>query len=242
MSLKNLLLTTATLSLLSLTPAHTVSSEAKEIIGKTAVEYLKNHPEAFSEIVASVQEHAQKEQEKQQSAKIEKYSSDLFSTKTKAPFMGNPKGTTEVIVFMDPFCHYCRKFEETLQGAVEADKNLKVVARDIAIMHEKSLMLIKATVAASKQGKYAGMQSAVHKVDPSVTEADVYKMARDLKLNIKKFTADLKSKDTEALIKENMDLADKLDVTATPTFVIKKSKKLIAGYVPLEAFQNLLKG
>ncbi len=143
---------------------------------------------------------------------------------------------------MDPFCHYCRKFEETLREAVKADKNLKIVARDIAIMHEKSLMLIKANIAAANQGQYAGMQSAVHKVDASVSDADVLKMAKELKLDMARFKKDMNSKETEALIKNNMDLADGLDVTATPTFVIKKSKKIVSGFMPLEAFQDLLKG
>ena len=242
MPFKTLFLTTASLTLLSFSPAHTVSAEAKEIIGKTAVEYLKENPTAFGEILKAAQDYGQKEVEEEQAAQIEKHAGDLFNVKNGTPFLGNPDGTTEVVVFMDPFCHYCRKFEEILRGAIKADKNLKVVGRDIAIMHEKSLMLIKATVAASKQGKYAEMQSATHQVEPSVTEQDVLKMAADLKLNIKKFTADMNSKETEALIKENMDLADNLKVAATPTFIIKKSKKLVAGYMPLEAFQDILKG
>ena len=240
--LKKLFLTTALASLLPFTPANAISSEAKEIIGKTAVDYMIKNPEAFGEIVTAMQEHAKQEQEKQQATKLKKYASSLFNTKNGTPFMGNEKGTTEVVVFMDPFCHYCRKFEETLHAAVQADKSLKVVARDIAIMHEKSLMLIKATVAASNQGKYAEMQSKVHKVDPAVTNADVFKMAKDLKLDLAKFKIDMNSKATEVLIKNNMDIADGLDVTATPTFIIKKSNKIISGYVPLTAFQEMLKG
>lgn len=250
MTLKNLFLTVPFISLtiLGTTQVHAaqtnsaISDEAKNIIGKTAVEYLKNNPEAFAEVVNAVQEHAKQEQEKQQAAKLAQHSSALFNIKNGTPFIGNKNGSTEVVVFMDPFCHYCRKFEETLREAVKSDKNLKIIARDIAIMHEKSLMLIKANVAAANQGKYPEMQSALHKVDTSVSDADVLKMAADLKLDMAQFKKDMNSKETETLIKNNMDLADGLDISATPTFIIKKSQKIISGYVPFDAFQELLKG
>lgn len=239
--IKKILLTTASFSFLSFGAAHGVSAEAKDIIGKTAVEYLKNNPEAFAEIVMAVQAHSQKEQEKKQSEKLDQYKSKLFDHSNGTPFLGNPNGTTEMVVFMDPFCGYCRKFESVLREAVNVDKELKIVARDIAFMHEKSLMLVQATVAASKQGKYAEMQSETHKVDPSVTLEDVYKMAKGLGMNVTQFKKDMESKETEALIKNNMDLADGIDLTATPTFVVKGVSKIISGALPLEDLQKLLK-
>lgn len=240
--IKKILLTTASFSFLSLNTAHGVSTEAKEVIGKVAVEYLKNNPEAFAEIVMAVQAHGQKEQEKKQSEKLDKYKSELFDHSNGTPFLGNPEGTTEMVVFMDPFCGYCRKFEGTLREAVEANKDLKIIARDIAFMHEKSLMLVQATIAASKQGKYAEMQSETHKVDPTVTQEDVFKVAKDLGMDVTQFKKDMESKETEALIKNNMDLADGIDLTATPTFVVKGVSKIISGALPLEELQKLLKG
>ena len=239
--IKKILLTTASFSCLSFNAAGAISVEAKEIIGRAAVDYLKNNPEAFAEIIMSVQAHSQKEQEKKQSEKLDTYKSELFDHSNGTPVLGNPKGSTEMVVFMDPFCGYCRKFEVTLQEAIKSNKDLKIVSRDIAFMHEKSLMLVKATVAASKQGKYAQMKSAVHAVDPSVTLEDVLKMAKEVGLDITQFKTDMDSKDTEALIKKNMDLADGIDLTATPTFVIKGVNKILSGALPLEELQKLLK-
>lgn len=237
-----ILLTTVSFSLLSFNAAHTVSAEAKDIIGKAAVDYLKNNPEAFSEIIMSVQAHGQKEQEKKQSEKLNKYKSELFDNSNGTPVLGNPKGSTELVVFMDPFCGYCRKFDVTLREAIKSDKNLKIIARDIAFMHEKSLMLVKAAIAASKQGKYAQMQTEVHKVDPSVTMDDVLKMAKNIGLDTVQFKKDMDSEGTEAMIKKNMDLADGIDLTATPTFVVKGVDKILSGALPLEDLQKLLKG
>lgn len=237
--IKKALLALTLFSVLSSPAAHGVTAEAREVIGKAAVEYLKNNPEAFTDIVMAVQAHAKKEQEKKQSEKLHKYKTDLFDNRNGNPTLGNPRGTTEMVVFMDPFCGYCRQFEGTLRQAVKANKNLKIIARDIAFMHEKSLLLVKATIAASKQGKYAQMQSAVHKVDPSVTLEDVLKMAQDLGLRPIQFKKDMESKNTEAIIKNNMDLADGIDLTATPTFIIKGVDKINSGALSLEELQKL---
>lgn len=146
-----------------------------------------------------------------------------------------------MVVFMDPFCGYCHKFEAILREAIVANKDLKIIARNIAFMHEKSLMLVQATIAASKQGKYAEMQLATHKVDSSVTLEDLVKIAKTLGINATQFRKDMESKETNTLIKNNMDLADGIDLTATPTFVIKGVSKIISGALPLEELQKLLK-
>lgn len=211
---------------------------SSETIGKAAVDYFKNHPEAFVEVIAAVQAHAKKTQETAQAESIAKYSSDLFSQNANIPLLGNPQGTNEVVLFMDPFCHFCRKFEPILLDAIKADPNLKIISRDIAIMSDKSALLIKATLAAANQGKYADMMQAVHKMEPTVTEKDVLKVAKSLKLNMEKFKADMANPDTDAQIKANMDLAQNLGISGTPTFIVKSSLKLNAGYVSLEDFQK----
>jgi protein-disulfide isomerase len=67
-------------------------------------------------------------------------------------------------------------------------------------------------------------------------------MAKGLGINVTQFKKDMESKETEALIKNNMDLADGIDLTATPTFVVKGVSKIISGALPLEDLQKLLKG
>lgn len=222
------------------TPVTALTQEAKTEIGRAAVDYLKENPESFTEIIQSVQEHAAKEQEKQQLEKLSKNKFELFQSTALTPILGNPKGSTEVVMFMDPFCHFCRKFEETISIAITTNKDLKIIARDIAIMHPKSILLIKAMLSASKQGKYAEMQSALHKVTPEVSEEDIQKIAESLSLDLEKFKSDMNNKDIETQIKSNMDLAENLDIAATPSYVVKGQDKIFAGYLPVADFQKIL--
>ncbi len=221
--------------------ASALTAEARDEIGRAAVDYMKNNPKSFTEIVTAVQEHSQKIEKKRQLDLLAKHQDDLFKKITNVPIIGNKKGTTEIVLFMDPFCHFCRKFEKTIKVAIKENKNIKFISRDIAIMHPKSIMLIKALLAADRQGKYMEMQTLVHKVTPKVESQDLLKFAADLKMDVTKFKADMDDKKTTEILKSNMDLADNLNIEATPTFIIKGKKSINAGYVSFDELKILLK-
>ena len=217
-----------------------ISNEAKEIIGKTAAEYLKEHPEDVTEIVQALQNHHETLQEKQNQDKVQQISDKLFAPSTGLPILGNPRGSDEIVVFMDPFCGFCRRFKETLHTAIEQNPNLKVIIRDIAIMDEKSILVAKALLAAAHQGKYPQLQQALYQVDPTVSQEDILAKAKELKFDMLQFNKALESPEIEALFKHNMELASEINLTGTPTFIIKKSRKLMAGAVDLKTLQDLL--
>lgn len=225
---------------ISAQPLTALSPQAQEEIGRAAVDYMKNNPETFMDLIQSVQEHSAKQLKQKQVQKINENKETLFAESELIPVIGNPEGKTEIVVFMDPFCHFCRKFEKTIRDTILANKDVKIIARDIAIMHPKSIMLIKAMLAAAKQGKYAEMQSALHKVTPEISEDDIAKIATDLGINVDKFRADLKDEAIERQIKDNMDLADALDIAATPSFIIKGKSEIFAGYLTTEQLKDVL--
>jgi Protein-disulfide isomerase len=223
-----------------LAPVQAISNEAQEIIGKTAANYLKEHPEEVTSIVQALQNHHESLQEKQNQEKVQQISDKLFTIPTGLPVIGNPIGSDELVVFMDPFCGFCRRFKETLQTAIAQNPNLKIIIRDIAIMDEKSILVTKALLAAAHQGKYPQLQQALYQVDTSVTKEDILAQAKQLQLDMVQFNKDLDSPKIEALFKQNMELASEINLTGTPTFIIKKTHKMMAGAVDVETLQDLL--
>ncbi len=240
MTLKTIVTLLAGLTILS--PAHALTQQAQDEIGRAALEYFKNNPESFMDVIQAVQDHATKKAQEQQMQKVTENKDRLFESGALIPTVGNPEGTKEIVVFMDPFCHYCRKFEQTIRETVAANKDVKIIARDIAIMHPKSIMLIKAMLAAAKQGKYAEMQSKLHKVTPEVTQDDINGIAKSLGLNVNTFKTDMEGKDIELQIKANMDLADALDINATPSFVVKGKDQINPGYRTTDQMKTILNG
>ena len=218
-----------------------LSPAAKELIGKTAVEYLKSHPEAFGEIVAHVQEHNKVQMEKAAQEQVIKNKDKLFDTSNGTPVLGNPTGSTEVLVFMDPFCGHCRTFRNTLLEAIKADPSLKIVTRDLALMNQKSALVAKALLAAARQGKYREMEQAMYAVEPTITQEEITEKAKKAGLSADQFQKDLKSKEIETILNSNMELAREVSLTGTPTTIVKSNNKVLAGAISLETLRSNLK-
>ena len=97
------------------------------------------------------------------------------------------------------------------------------------------LTLARAALAAHKQGKYLDFHTILMKSDANFTQEGLVDLAHKLKMDVKKFSADMNSLEMENRIKQNMDLGQSLDILATPTFVI--GDNVIPGSMSLDAFQ-----
>lgn len=222
-----------------LSGAAALSPEATEIVGKAAVEYLKTHPEAYREIIEHVQAYAQKNQEEQAKRQIQKNEKQLFKN-TNLPILGNPTGETVMAVFMDPFCGFCRRFKKTLDEAMRANPDLKVIFYEIGIVHPESAEAIKILLAAQKQGKYREMQDIIYTLEKPFSEDSLIKVAAKMGLNIPQFTEDRKSPEIQKLLEKNNALANAIEVSGTPTLIIQKTSRLKAGAIDLKTLESLL--
>jgi len=90
--------------------------------------------------------------------------------------------------------------------------------------------------AAVKQGKYEQFHDAMIATKGSITEDVVLKVAADAGLDIAKVKADMNAPEIDQIIKRNYDLADKLGINGTPSFVIGDA--LILGAVDLAALKQ----
>lgn len=217
--------------------AQPLSTEQTQQIEGVIQSYFQKNPG----VVMQALEAAMAAQQVEELAKLQKAvganKDKLFSDK-RSPTAGNPKGTQTLVVFMDPYCGYCRKFHGELDKILASNKDLKVIFKDIAIMSEKSDIAVKAMESANKQGKYKEMQ-AILMSSAKLTEETLIAKAKELGLDVKKFTTDLHSKETQALVDDTKQLSSDMGVNGTPTLVI--GDKVHPGYLSAEDLTTLLK-
>ncbi|MDC0348987.1 DsbA family protein [Alphaproteobacteria bacterium] len=198
---------------------------------------MNKKPEVIARITIEGMSKLQKKQEEEdrlgQIEKVRSKKQELLKDK-KSPFSGNPEGDIVVLVFFDYHCGFCRTAHSTVEKLLAKDKNLKVIYKEYPIFGD--LTLSRAALAAHKQGKYQDFHTILMKSDGTFTREALVDLARKLKLNVKKFNADMNSLSIENQVKANMTLGRSLDITATPTFVIGDT--VIPGALPLEDFQK----
>ncbi len=211
-----------------------------ERIMESVLEEMNKQPEVVAKIVIEGMHKLQKNQEEQERlSRIEKLKAkkrELLQDK-KSPFSGNPKGDVVILAFFDYHCGYCRSVHDTLQKLLAYDKNLKIIYKEYPVLGD--LTLARATLAAQKQGKYLDFHTILMKSDANFTQESLIELAHKLKMNVKKFSTDMNSMDIESHIKQNIDLARSLDISATPTFVL--GDNVIPGAISLEEFQKEIK-
>jgi protein-disulfide isomerase len=208
-----------------------------ERIMESVLSEMNKQPEVVAKIVIEGAQKLQKNQaEQERLQRIEKIKAkkrELLQDK-KSPVGGNPNGDVVVWVFFDYHCGYCRSAHDTLQKLLAYDKNIKVIYKEYPVFGD--LTLTRAALAAQKQGKYLDFYTIFMKSDGNFTQESLMELAHKLKMDVKKFSADMNSMDIENRIKQNMALGKSLDITATPTFVV--GDNVIPGAISLEEFQT----
>lgn len=96
----------------------------------------------------------------------------------------------------------------------------------------------EATLAARDQGKFWEMHWLIHERYPNLDRESLIGYARELGLNMKKFTKSIDTMRHEKQIERDLKLAKDLDLYSTPAFFINGIKAL--GNRPYESFKMII--
>lgn len=216
------------------------TSEQVGDIKKIMTEYLTQNPD----MIMMAFQAGMEQKQKQELSKIEKAVSEnkdkIFKNKN-APTAGNSKNPTqELAVFMDPYCGYCKKFHGEIDNILNSNKDVKITFVDIPIMGPGSILAVKAMLAAKAQGKYDQLQQAIFSADKHLSKKQILKIATSLGIDAKQLETDMKSKEIQAQINHNSELAKLLGINGTPTLIIGESK-VVPGFLSAEEVNKMLK-
>jgi len=184
-------------------------------VKKLALDAILENPEIIMQAVAILQQR-----EKKRAASGANTVRLQLESDPNAPNLGNPEGDVTVVEFFDYNCPYCRSAGETMQALLAADANVRVIYLEWPILGEDSVIAARAAVAAREQGKYEAFHWALMNGEGRVTEAIIFKVARDLGMDIAQLEADMVSPAVEAHIALSNALAQQLGFTGTPAFIV----------------------
>ena len=140
-----------------------------------------------------------------------------------SPMVGNPHGDVTIIAFVDYNCAYCKKSEADLEVLVADDPQVRVIYKDLPILAKTSMAAAKVAIAATWQGKYAEMHTALMRMKAHpANDADISQAAVAAGVDVTRLNRDLDQRDGEivALLKRNFQEADALQLKGTPVYLI----------------------
>lgn len=154
------------------------------------------------------------------------------------PFSGNPNGDVTVVEFLDYQCGYCKRSYDVLKAVVATDSGIKVVYIDFPILGEVSRIAAFAVLAANRQGKYFALHSALMEFRGRLDRVQVLELAQLAALDLPRLVLDMEGPEVRHQLEGNIELASKLGVRGTPTFIV--GKHLVVGAMHADTLRDLI--
>jgi len=136
--------------------------------------------------------------------------------------LGNKNGKFVIIEFFDYNCGWCKRTNQGLEEAVASaeGKNIRWIPIDTPIFGEGSETIARYVLAAGEQGKYAEMHAAVGAAKGRLDEEALLELAKGLKLDTKKLTADANGEKIKAKLASNNEYREKLNIRGVPMVIV----------------------
>ena len=162
-----------------------------------------------------------------------------------APQKGPDDAKVTIVEWSDFQCPFCGRVMPTL-AQIE-----KIYGSDVRLlfkqnplpMHPDAPYAARASLAAQKQGKFWEMHDKLFAANNAQTPGGLAKdkvdqMAREIGLNMDRFSADAASPETAALVSADQAQAQMLGANGTPHFFINGAR--VSGAMPLDSFKSVI--
>lgn len=152
------------------------------------------------------------------------------------PIFGNPDGNVTVVEFFDYRCPYCKTVAARLLATVKRDGNIRLVFKELPVLGARSEYAARAALAAKNQGRYLAFHKALMRSSGRLTQKRVLSIAKSVGVNTNRLRADMQSPEIDDAIAANRDMARKLGIRGTPTFVI--ADRTVRGAVSMASIRK----
>ena len=213
--------------LLTATPAlafdiSAMSDAEKAAFGDAVREYLMANPQVLVESINVLEERRAASEVENDTA--------LVATNRDAIFQdghswvgGNPDGDVTMVEFIDYRCGYCRKFNEQVHDLVEGDGNIRLVLKEFPILGPESETSARFAIAVKQTGgdaAYVKAHDALMALRGAPSPEALAKIAAEIGVDGDQVLNTMNTESVSAVLRENRQLAERMAIMGTPTFII----------------------
>lgn len=207
-------------------PALVAQADAAEPVDRKEIEliirdYLVANPEILVEMQDAL-EAKQKEEQRVASLKVIEQARDEIFNAPHDGVVGNPKGKVTIVEFYDYNCGYCRRAQDDMLALTAADPELRFVLKEFPILGPDSQKAHVVSMAVHKLAPdtFAEFHNQLLGSKGRATEEEAIKIALSLGLDEAKLREEMKNPEINDTFAKTYDLANKLSITGTPSYVV----------------------
>jgi len=217
-----------------------MSDVERAAFGAAVRAYLLENPEVLLEAVEVLNARQAAEQAGADSALVAAHRDEIFADGFSW-VGGNPDGDVTLVEFLDYRCGVCRRAHPDVKELVRSDGNIRYIVKEFPILGPQSDLssaFAIATLLEAGPEAYGAMHEALMALEGNATGPTLVRLAQALDLDGEAILARTADPEVERRIAATRDLAIRLQINGTPTFVF--DDRMVRGQVPLATMRNLV--
>src|SRR5579863_4028813 len=211
--------------------AQDFSPAQKDSIGEIVRAYLIDHPEVLRDAMQALDKKEREATAAAQEKALSDPNSLVYASAHQAD-LGDPNGKTTLVEFFDYNFHFCKAALPDIQRLMKDDPKMRLVLKDFPVLGPGSVEAAKVAIAARKQlpgEKFWPFHFKLLSNPGPVGKEEALAVARSLGLDMAKLQKDMADPDVSADIDETLKIADSLQISGTPSFVV--GQQVVVGAV-----------
>jgi protein-disulfide isomerase len=202
-------------------------------------DYLLRNPEILQEAIAELDKKQVAAEAEKHKAAVKSNAKLLFGSSRQVT-IGNLQGDVTMVEFFDYNCGYCKRALTDMMELMKADPKLKVVLKEFPVLGPASVEAAQVATAVRMQDrtgkKYLEFHQKLLTGRGQVDRARAVAAAKEVGLDMARLEKDMASDEVRASLAESMELAEKLGLNGTPSYVI--GPDVVIGAVGMEALKG----
>lgn len=222
--------------LLAQTHFESLTDAEREAFRREVRAYLLENPEVIFEAVAEFERRNAAAQNDMDATLVELNAEAIFADDHS--YQGHAiDGDLTLVEFIDYRCSFCRRAHPETRAFLTEDGGTRLVVKEFPILGPTSNAMSRFAISVLQLGGpdlYAQAGDALFAWDGDFTEASVRVLAADLGLDGDAVLAHMPAPEVTAVIETNAALAQRLQITGTPTYVLGDGSQgqMLRGYLP----------
>lgn len=200
----------------------TMTEAEKQAFGDAVRDYIMTNPEVLIEAVNSLEDRRLADEASNDRAMVAANQKAIFED-GHSWVGGNPDGDLTMVEFVDYRCSVCRKVAADVEDVVRGDGNIRLIYKEFPILGQESDLASRFAVAVKQTAgmdAYKTVHDKLMEMRGSVTLESLGKLAKDQNMDAEALINLMHGEAVSAEIRSNRQLAERMRIMGTPTFVI----------------------
>lgn len=202
-------------------------------VEKIVHDYLVANPEVLAEAQIALEAKQAQARKAAEGKIIAANSNEIFHSPNDAVF-GNPNGDVTVVEFYDYNCPYCKHAMQDMDALLAGDQKLRFVLKEFPILGDDFVHahIVAEAFRELMPDKYLDFHRRLLGSQSRADEQDAIDTAVSLGADETKLREAMKSPEIRKIFQANYLLANKLNITGTPSYVV--GDELVFGAMGLD--------